>query len=98
MLAELQHKQESTTEIYCDDKASISMTKNPNFHSRTKHIDVRFHFIRDLVAKEDIVLKHYNSHKKLAHIFTKLLAADKFIYLRALLDVYNSKSRGNIED
>ena len=57
MLAELQHKQESTTEIYCDDKASISMTKNPNFHSRTKHIDVRFHFIRDLVAKEEIVVE-----------------------------------------
>ena len=98
MLAELQHKHENATEIYCNNKASIPMTKNPYLLSKNKNIDVRFHFIRDLVAKEDIVLKHYNSHKKLAHIFTKLLAADKFIYLRALLDVYNSKSRGNIED
>lgn len=98
MLAELQHKQESATEIYCDNKASISMTKNPNYHSRTKHIDVRFHFIRDLVAREEIILKHCSTHKQLADILTKSLAADKFIYLRALLGVCNFESRGSIED
>ena len=89
MLAELHHKQESTTEIYCDSKASIAMTKKPSFHSRTKHIDVRFHFIRDLVAKEEILLKYCSTHKQLADILTKSLAADKFIYLRALLGVCN---------
>ncbi|KAM3308877.1 secreted RxLR effector protein like [Capsicum chacoense] len=89
MLAELQHKQESATGIYCDNKASIAMTKNPSFHSRTKHIDVRFHFIHDLVAKEEIILKHCSTHKQLADILTKSLAADKFIYLRALLGICN---------
>ncbi|KAF3649091.1 hypothetical protein FXO38_17852 [Capsicum annuum] len=98
MLAELQHKQESGTGIYCDNKASIAMTKNPSFHSRTKHIDIRFHFIRDLVAKEEIILKHCSTHKKLADILTKSLAADKFIYLRALLGVCNFELRGSIED
>ena len=61
------------------------MTKNPHFHSINKNIDVHFHFIRNLIAKEDIVLKHYNTHKQLAHVITKSLAADKFLYLRVCL-------------
>ncbi|WMV14848.1 hypothetical protein MTR67_008233, partial [Solanum verrucosum] len=98
ILAELQHMQASATEIYCDNKASIAMTKNPSFHSRTKHIDVRFHFIRDLVAKEEIVLKHCSTHEQLADLLTKSLAANKFIHLRALIGVCNFESRGSIED
>ncbi|PHU18833.1 hypothetical protein BC332_09984 [Capsicum chinense] len=98
MLAELQHKQERAIEIYCDNKASIAMTKNPSFHSRTKHIDVHFHFICDLVAKEQIIVKHCSTHKQLADILTKSLAADKFIYLRAFLGVCYFELRGSIED
>ncbi|KAF3659392.1 putative LRR receptor-like serine/threonine-protein kinase EFR-like [Capsicum annuum] len=78
MLAELQHKQERAIEIYGDNKASIAMTKNPSFHSRTKHIDVHFHFICDLVAKEQIIVKHCSTHKQLADILTKSLAADNW--------------------
>ncbi|KAA0051552.1 putative gag-pol polyprotein, identical [Cucumis melo var. makuwa] len=53
-LTKLQHEKEGATMIFCDNKATISMTKNLTFHSRTKHIDIRFHFIRDLVAKEEV--------------------------------------------
>ncbi|XP_031265470.1 secreted RxLR effector protein 161-like [Pistacia vera] len=45
ILAELHQKQEGATTIFRDNKATISMTKNPIFHGRTKHIDIRFHFI-----------------------------------------------------
>lgn len=98
ILAELRHKQEGATEIYCDNKATISMTKYPTFHSKTKHIDVRFHFIRDLFAKEEIILKHCSTHEQLADILTKSLAVDKFVYLRALLGVCNFESRGHIDE
>ncbi|CAL5345664.1 unnamed protein product [Camellia sinensis] len=63
MLAELQQRQEGATEIFCDNKATIFMTKNPAFHSRTKHIDMRLHFIRDLVAKEEVTLKYCTTHE-----------------------------------
>ncbi|CAL5412844.1 unnamed protein product [Camellia sinensis] len=71
MLAELQQRQEGATEIFCDNKATIFMTKNPAFHSRTKHIDMRLHFIRDLVAKEEVTLKYCTTHEQLADILTK---------------------------
>ncbi|KAL0558914.1 hypothetical protein IC582_003501 [Cucumis melo] len=61
MLTELQHEQEGATVIFCNNKATISMMKNLTFHSRIKHIDIRFHFIRDLVAKTksfSVILQH----------------------------------------
>ena len=97
MLAELQHQQEGPTEIFCDNKAAIFMTKNPAFHSRTKHIELRHHFIRDLVAKEEIILKYCSTNKQMADILTKALSKEKFCHLRELLGVYNFESRGSVE-
>jgi len=74
------------------------MTKNPAFHSRTKHIDIRFHFIRDLVAKEEITLKYCSTQEQLADILTKSLSKEKFFYFRAFLGVCNFESRGSVED
>ncbi|XP_022148887.1 uncharacterized protein LOC111017449 [Momordica charantia] len=71
ILVELQQEQEGATEIFCDNKATISMTKNPTFHSRTKHIDIHLHFISDLVTKGDIALKYCSMHKQWADILTK---------------------------
>ncbi|CAL5340443.1 unnamed protein product [Camellia sinensis] len=98
MLAELQQRQEGATEIFCDNKATIFMTKNPAFHSRTKHIDMRLHFIRDLVAKEEVTLKYCTTHEQLADILTKSLSKEKFFYFRAFLGVCNFESRGSVEE
>ena len=51
MLCNLHQKQGKGTELYCDNKSTIAMLKNPAFHGRTKHIELRFHFIRELVTK-----------------------------------------------
>ena len=73
------------------------MTKNPTFHGRTKHIDIRFHFIRDLVAKGEIELKFCSTDEQLADIFTKALSCQKHVYFRSLLGVCNFESRGSVE-
>ena len=73
------------------------MTKNPTFHSRTKHIELRHHFIRDLVAKEEIALKYCSTEEQLADILTKALSKEKFCYFRGLLGVCNFESRGSVE-
>ncbi|WVZ84015.1 hypothetical protein U9M48_031099 [Paspalum notatum var. saurae] len=59
--------------LLVDSTSAISVAKNPVLHSRTKHIDVRFHFLRDHYEKGDIDLLHVASENQLADIFTKPL-------------------------
>jgi hypothetical protein len=59
--------------LLCDSTSAISVGKNPVLHSRTKHIEVRYHFLRDNVEKGTIVLTHVPTQDQLADIFTKPL-------------------------
>ncbi|WVZ63350.1 LOW QUALITY PROTEIN: hypothetical protein U9M48_012987, partial [Paspalum notatum var. saurae] len=68
--------------LLVDSTSAISVAKNPVLHSRTKHIDVRFHFLRDHYEKGDIDLIHGVSANQLADIFTKPLEFDAFMHLR----------------
>ena len=63
LLVDCLQVQEGATMIFCDNKAMIAVTKNPTFHSRTKHIDIRYHFIRTRVSNEEITLSYYNTYK-----------------------------------
>nr|GEU63095.1 copia protein [Tanacetum cinerariifolium] len=67
--------------IYCDLKSAIAISCNPVQHSRTKHIVVRYHFIKEHVEKGTIVLYFFKTDYQLADIFTKALPADSFNYL-----------------
>ena len=75
--------------IKCDNTSAISITKNPVQHSRTKHIDVRHHFIRDHVEKGDIAIEFVSTELQLADIFTKPLAAERFNFIRHELGMLN---------
>ncbi|WVZ80820.1 hypothetical protein U9M48_028268, partial [Paspalum notatum var. saurae] len=68
--------------LLVDYTFAISVAKNPVLHFRTKHIDVRFHFLRDHYEKGDIDLIHVVSANQLADIFTKSLEFDAFTRLR----------------
>jgi hypothetical protein len=71
----------------CDNMSAISVAKNPMLHSRTKHIEVRYHFLRDNVEKGNIDLIHVPIEKQLANILTKPLAQATFARLRGELGV-----------
>lgn len=73
--------------VLCDNKNAIDISKNPVQHSRTKHIDIRHHFIRDLVERQEVVLKHVSTDDQIADIFTKSLDRERFEELRKLLGV-----------
>ena len=60
-----------TIEIKCDNTSAINVSKNPVHHSRTKHIDVRHHFLRDRVEKGNVMLTHVRSEDQVADIFTR---------------------------
>ena len=66
------------------------MSKNNVFHHKSKHIDTRFHFIRELVKGGDISLKFCGSKEQLADIFTDPLGRDVFQYQRQSLGIVNN--------
>ncbi|KAK6163846.1 hypothetical protein DH2020_000710 [Rehmannia glutinosa] len=74
--------EEKEIPIMCDNTSSNAITQNPVLHSRTKHIDVRYHFIRDHVEKKDITLEYISTDKQLADIFTKPLCESRFEELK----------------
>jgi hypothetical protein len=71
--------------LQCDSTSAISIAKNPMLHSKTKHIEVRCHFLRDNVEKGKIALIHVPTHDQLADIFTKPLDQATFTHLRGSL-------------
>jgi hypothetical protein len=73
--------------LQCDSTSDISVAKNPMFLSKTKHIEVRYHFLRDNVEKGKITLIHVPTHDQLADIFTKPLDLATFTRLRGKLGV-----------
>ncbi|BAT82356.1 hypothetical protein VIGAN_03236000 [Vigna angularis var. angularis] len=70
-----------------DNKSAISLSKNPVFHGRSKHIDTKFHFLRDLVSQGRVELLHCPTEIQKADIFTKALRQSRFEQLRDLLGV-----------
>ena len=59
--------------IFCDNNSAIALSKNQLFHKRSKHIDTRYHFIRELVNNKEISLTFCSSKEQLEDIFTKPL-------------------------
>nr|GEY04189.1 retrovirus-related Pol polyprotein from transposon TNT 1-94 [Tanacetum cinerariifolium] len=64
--------------IYCDSKSAIAISCNPVQHTRTNHIDVRYHFIKDHVGKGTIELYFVGTEYQLADLFTKSLPEARF--------------------
>ena len=76
--------------IRCDNTSAINLSKNPVQHSRTKHIEIRHHFLRDHVQKGDCVLEFVDTKNHLADIFTKPLPKETFFAIKrelVLLDI-----------
>lgn len=67
----------STVPLYIDNDPALKLAKNPEFHSKTKHIDIRYHFIREKVESKDIIPIRVDTDNNLADILTKPLARPK---------------------
>ena len=71
--------------IYCDNTSVINISKNLVMHSKTKHIAIKYHFLRELVQDKEVRLEYVNTKEKVADIFNKALPKDAFMYLRGKL-------------
>jgi hypothetical protein len=87
ILKELCHDQSKSTVVYCDNVSAIKLSKNPVLHGRSKHIDIRFHFLRDLTWEGIVELVQCSTHEQIADILTKPLKLDVFLKLRDMLGV-----------
>ena len=73
--------QENLT-IYCDNTSAINISKNPVQHSRTKHIEIQHHFIRELIEDGTLTLEFIHTDDQKANLFIKLLDSKRFKFLR----------------
>jgi hypothetical protein len=81
----------SKVPLLCDNESAICMADNPVEHSRTKHIYIRYHFLRDHQQKGDIKIAYINTHNQLANIFTKPIDEKTFSKLRNELNILDSQ-------
>jgi hypothetical protein len=87
VLSHLGCNQKNGSVILCDNSSSIKLSKNPVMHGRCKHIDVRYHFLRDLTRDNVIELRHCSSQDQLADVLTKPLKLESYCRLREGLGV-----------
>ena len=78
---------QDTMVVYCDNSSAIDISKNPVQHSKTSHIEIRYHFIRDLVERKIMCLEYIPTERQNADIFTKPLDRSKFETLRQVIGV-----------
>jgi len=76
-----------TTSIRCDNQGAIALIRNPVFHQRTKHMDVRLFFIREAQEEGKIDVSYIDTDNQLADIMTKALPAPRFQSLRESLNI-----------
>ena len=93
VLEKLGHFQDKCITMLCDNSSTIKLSKNPIMHGRSKHIDVRFHFLRDLTRDGVIELKHCVTLEQVTDIITKQLKLDTFIKLRESMGVCSTTSK-----
>jgi hypothetical protein len=98
LLKDLHEEVSDPMVIYSDNLSSIQLTKNPVFHTRTKHIEVHYHFVREHVLSGEVELQYVPTDRQTADIFTKPLGMDKLRHFSSALglrhlDVSNLRGR-----
>lgn len=71
--------------LLVDNASALKLSKNPEFHKRSKHIDVRFHFVRERVTNGQLIIKQVSSKNQAADILTKPIPRVQFEVLRCML-------------
>jgi hypothetical protein len=90
VLKDVGHQQTTPTTLWCDNQIAVCLVWNPKYKQRTKHIDIKYHHIRDLQEAGVIDVTHISTKDQLADLFTKGLEAARFQYLVQSIGVFSS--------
>jgi len=85
LLGELTGEEAQPPALMVDNKPAIALAKNPVLHDRSKHIDVKFHFLRDCVDGGQLVIEFVETGRQLADILTKSLGRPRFSELKKMI-------------
>ena len=85
------------TMIYCDNLSCIKLTENLVFHDRSKHIEIRYHFIRDCVQRGVVKLEYVTTDEQVADILMKSLPRGKHVFFRDKMGVVKNTFLGKRE-
>ena len=82
--------------IFCENQSCVKLSDNPVFHDKSKHINIKYHYIRDMVQRGEVKLQYVAMDEHIADVLTNLLAKVKFEYFREKLGVLqiNLPSKG----
>jgi hypothetical protein len=78
--------------IGCDNSSAIFLAKNLAYHSKTKHIDVQYHFVRDMVEQNKVLLEKVDTLKNVADSLTKSISTEKFSWCRESMGIVTPSS------
>jgi hypothetical protein len=87
LLGELLGRELEVVELKVDSKSTLTLARNPVFHEHSKHIDLRYHFIRNCLAEGTVSATYINTVDQLTDILTKTLGRVKFQELRARIEM-----------
>jgi hypothetical protein len=92
LLADLFGHEMDSTVIHCDNQSCVKLSENPVFHDKLKHIEIKYHYIRDMVQRKAVHVQYLSTHEQVADVFTKPLARTKFEYFRERLGLVENAS------
>jgi hypothetical protein len=81
-----------TTVVHYDNQSCIKLIENPVFHDRSKHIDMKYHYIRDLVKRKTVKLQYISTSEQVVDIMTKPFPLRQFVQLRGKIGVAENDS------
>ena len=73
--------------INCDSQSAIFLGKNPSYHSKTKHIDNQYHFVRDMIEEKKVLLVKVDTLKNIVDALTKSMSSKKFSWCREIMGI-----------
>ena len=92
LLGERLNRDAAPTTIYIDNKLAIALDKNTGRHERSKHNNIHYHFLRDVVNDGMMVVEYINTYDQLADVPTKLLGHERFQELRTRCGIFCVRS------
>ena len=84
---------QNKVKVFCDNQSAIHLAKNPAYHSKTKHVYVKYHFVRQVIDEGGILLEKVHTQNNCAYIFMKHITLENFGSIQLLLALKKDNER-----